>query len=185
MVDCSEFLCEYTDFRDGFLVGSRREALRAHLLACPSCTRYDQVVREGAELVRELPQVFPSEDFNARLQHRLYHLDDELAVERRRTSEVSLAVAIMLAAAIGLSAWAPTVRPKPSVVSLPPVVAHAPLRLEATDLLFRPGPLIRPSPYSASYTSYPVLDRPTTGGMFFRYSPVGSYVNAPAPAAPR
>lgn len=144
MVHCQEFRENYSDFRDGLMSTPRMEALQAHLDACSSCARYDRVVQQGAALLRDLPPVRLSDDFMPRLQHRLYHLDDELAVQRGRASDASVPLMVAIAAAMAAIAWLPTARPRPPVVQLPPAVAHAPHPPKRVPVLFRTGPLLTP-----------------------------------------
>lgn len=174
MVDCSQFLDQYSEFRDGLLPVERMCALQEHLDDCASCARYDRVVEEGIRVFRDLPEVEPSQDFIPRLQHRLYHLEDEMRHPAHHASGTSVAFMLTIAAVIGVSAWMPAVRPRPAVVHLAPVVAHAPLRVEAERVLFRAGPLLTPPPSYASGTAS------ASNLLFYPYSPVGAYVAKPA-----
>lgn len=176
MVDCSEFLEGYSDFRDGLLDAARTESWRAHLAACGSCRRYDRVVRSGTEVVRGLPTLEPSHDFLARLQHRIFHIEEERHSFGRDSSSVSVPLIALIAGVIGASAWFPLMRREPAVVTLPPVVAHAPYRPEAAPQLFRPGPFLSPAPPSLS----PAV--PAMHTLFFPYSPIGSQVANPGRA---
>lgn len=141
MVNCASFLQDYSDFRDGLVSGRRREALALHLASCASCARYDRVVAEGVTVYAGLPEIEPSHDFMPRLQHRIYHLEDDVE-GRGRASGVPLAFTVAIAAAIAMSAWVPLMRPRPATLQLPPVVAHAPHRVEAVEMLFRSGPFL-------------------------------------------
>lgn len=78
--------------------------LSAHAAACASCGRYDRIVRKGTALIRGLPDVQPSENFDLRLQHRILHIQDEDALARPRATG---ATALGIAAAIALLAWSP------------------------------------------------------------------------------
>lgn len=169
MLDCSDFLEEYTGFRDGSLEAARHAALSSHVERCASCARYDRVVRGGVEIVRSLPEIEPSGDFLPRLQHRIYHLEDADALRERRASGASAVLLSGIALAIGATAWAPLMRTSAPVVELPPVVAHAPHKVEALQHLFRAGPL---------------LTAPTAGSapprsLFYEYSPLGRFASTP------
>lgn len=177
MVDCPQFLDEYSEFRDGLLSRDRMRAFQAHLDACESCARYDRVVEQGIRVFRDLPEVEPSQDFIPRLQHRLYHVDEELRRPSSHASGVPLGFTLAIASIIGVSAWMPVVRPRPSLVQLPPVVAHAPHREEAVQVLFHPGPLL-----SAPQPTQP-MSVPAANLLFYRYSPVGSYVAQATPVS--
>ncbi|MDP9348293.1 MAG: zf-HC2 domain-containing protein, partial [Gemmatimonadota bacterium] len=77
-MDCEQFLDGYSDFRDGLLPFEDAVEFEIHLDACESCGRYDRVLRRGADLCRDLPEVEASEDFRARLQDRLHHVAEEM-----------------------------------------------------------------------------------------------------------
>ena len=152
MLDCSDFLKEYSGFRDGSLDGVRMAAMRAHVAHCRPCARYDRVVEGGVDVLRALPAIEPSDDFMPRLQHRIYHIDDAAALRERRASGASAVILGGIAFAIGATAWAPLVRSSPPVVELPPIVAHAPHKVEALEHLFRAGPLLTGSEAGAAVT---------------------------------
>lgn len=140
MVDCSDFLDRYSEFRDGLLEHDVETAFEAHLDSCSSCARYDRVIGQGVGVFRKLPELTPSYDFEARLQYRLFRLEDERAAARNG-SGASLATTMGICAAIALAAWLPTVRPQHSPVRLPPVVAHAPHHYHVEPVIFRAGPI--------------------------------------------
>ena len=176
MVDCSQFLDAYSEFRDGLLSRELMDSHRAHLAACSSCARYDRVVEQGARVFRDLPKVEPSHDFVPRLQHRLYHLEEEMRRPGPHGSGAPLAFTLAIAAIIGASAWMPAMRPRPAEFHLPPVAAHAPHRLLGVQqVMFAPGPLPAPAPLLA-----PAAGPSAANLLFYRYSPVGSYVAQPA-----
>ena len=174
MLDCSEFLDQYSDFRDGLLEEERTAAFHGHLASCSSCARYDRVIGGGVRVLRDLPELTPSFDFEARLQHRIFHLEDTLA-GRHHASGASLVATLGICTAIGLGAWLPTMRGAEEPVRLPPVVAHAPHHFEVAPVLFHSGPLLarrahRPDPVSYQQTtllqsyslSSPVAARPVS-----------------------
>jgi hypothetical protein len=167
-VNCSDFLQDYSSYRDGLGDDRRMGEFQAHLRACDSCARYDRVIGGGVELVRDLEPVEASSDFMDRLQHRIYHVDEEMRVARRASSGASMMVTIAIAALIGATAWAPTIRSEVPVIDLPPVVASAPVRVEPLPSLFRQGPLLTEAP-----PAFRAGDR--SESVFFRYSPLGVY----------
>lgn len=173
MVDCSEFLEGYSDFRDGLLAPEREDACRDHVARCSACARYDRVVRSGAALARELPDLEPSHDFLARLQHRIFHLEEERTWFGRDSSSISVPFLALIAGVMVASAWFPLMRERPAVVLLPPVAAHAPHRVEAVQQLFGPGPFLVPQP-----VAFPQAV-PAVHTLFFRYTPIGSQVAGP------
>ena len=82
-MNCKDFLARHSDWYDGLLEHSAAVRFQLHADACDSCARYDRVVRRGVELVRELPGVELSSDFESRMRHRLYHERDAMAAARR------------------------------------------------------------------------------------------------------
>lgn len=128
-MNCSEFLATFSEYHDGVLSPEEREAFDAHLSACASCRRYREVVERGVKLLRSLPRERPRDDFRPRLQHALYHVDEERI--RRRTSSSSLAGtgAMTLVAAVAILAgilWTPVLFDDVPAVELPPLVVNAP-----------------------------------------------------------
>jgi len=99
---CQESLALYSEYLDGALPEEVRERFEVHLARCESCARYHRVMRKGLRLVRELPDLQPSSDFQDRLQHRIFHLLDEGVAPRRR----GRAGAVLSIAAAGLIAFA-------------------------------------------------------------------------------
>lgn len=79
---CHEFIQRYSEFSDGRLPETEADRFRAHTLICRRCERYDRVIREGRELLSGVPDIEPSHDFRPRLQHRIFHLREELKQER-------------------------------------------------------------------------------------------------------
>jgi len=67
-MDCSEFIERYSEYDDSLLPSGEAAVFRLHLAECPSCARYDRVLRKGRMLARQLPEPAPSEDFVPRLQ---------------------------------------------------------------------------------------------------------------------
>jgi hypothetical protein len=133
MMDCDTFLDGHSDFRDGLLMLPDRVAFQVHLRECDSCARYDRVVHKGVQVLRNQPQLEVSDDFMERLQHRLYHVDDEMANarNRRRRGPVSRGAAAALAAAAAVAAVALVPQlyrgAAPTVTMLPTVAATAPV----------------------------------------------------------
>lgn len=105
-VGCDEYLARHSEYLDGLLSPLAAARLSAHAAACGSCARYDRIVRKGIDLVRDLPDVQPSEDFEQRLQHRIFHMEDAQSLQSR---PAGLAAALGVAAAIALLAWSPMI----------------------------------------------------------------------------
>ncbi len=145
-MECKEFLEGYSAFRDGLLEEAEREAFRAHRERCESCARYDRVVRKGTEVLRDLPPVDPPSDFLARLQHRIYHIEDGIPLGSvfRGGSAAVLAVA-----AVGLLAlaWMPFAVRAPVEVELPTVAVDAPEQRPAARRTAEARELVDPGPF--------------------------------------
>jgi hypothetical protein len=132
-MDCGIFLDGYSDFRDDLLPLPRRVAFEAHLRECASCARYDRVVDGGVQVLRSTEELEVSDDFMERLQHRLYHVDDELAEARARRARgpgagrAARGAAAVAAAVVALALLPPVFsRGAPTVTMLPSVAASAP-----------------------------------------------------------
>lgn len=121
---CSEFLDRYTDFHDGALAPEESGAFHGHMTGCAACRRYDDVVTQGVELLRALPETGPGEDFRARLRHSIYTMQEE---RRRRLGSSARTMPLLGALALfGALFVALTLREEEPVVDLPPIVAEAP-----------------------------------------------------------
>ena len=132
MMDCGTFLEGYSDYRDGLLTLPDRVAFAAHLRDCESCARYDRVVAGGVKVLRDLPELEVAPDFMERLQHRLWHEQDDMAAARarraRRSSRRVAAAGVAAAATIVAAGLAPGMyaRLAPTVTMLPSAAARAP-----------------------------------------------------------
>lgn len=111
-MNCGEFLAGYTDYRDGTVSWEREEDFLTHMEDCGSCARYDRVVRRGADVLRGLPELEVSDDFAERLQHRLYHVDEERSYAGRRAAAGTAMTTLGVAAMIALAAWVPMMLPR-------------------------------------------------------------------------
>lgn len=136
MVDCTEFLDGYSDFRDGCMPAGRSARFETHVKTCDSCARYDRVVGGGVQVFRSLPSLAPSPDFNTRLLGRLYAVDGAVGAHG---SGASLTVTLMICAALGFGAWIPALRDDAGPVRLPAIVAHAPYH-DLTPVLMQSAP---------------------------------------------
>lgn len=122
---CSDFIEGFTEFVDGEADASTLEAARAHRDGCASCRRYETVYLEGRALLRDAETVEVGEDFHPRLQHRLYHVDDERALARSRSGSSSAALLLGAAALVMAAAWTPSFLDEPEV-ELSPIVVDRP-----------------------------------------------------------
>ena len=70
-MDCRKFRDMHALFIDEMCSDLDSFEMRSHMRFCPDCDRHDTVVRRGIMLVRSLPSIRPSPQFNARLSARL------------------------------------------------------------------------------------------------------------------
>lgn len=112
--------------------------MEAHLAHCESCRRYHRVLEDGSSLLRSLPKPELREDFAPRLQHRLYHVQEERSLSEHATSGAPALTVLGIAVLLAAVAWAPMLRGSAPVVQLAPIVVdRAPPRLPAIP----PSPL--------------------------------------------
>ncbi len=139
---CSEFLANYSDFRDQVAGrSSMRRRVLAHMSRCRRCARYHEVIEHGVMQMRASEPVEPSRSFRIGLRRRL--AASVIAGEPNFPVPVRLVGSLILAAAVatlvieGLTRdasepepLAPTARPMPLVRAnpSPPFVTFADLR---------------------------------------------------------
>lgn len=163
-VACNRYLTRHSAYLDGELTAEERLVHEAHEASCASCARYASVLRRGASMLRDLPEIEPSSDFQQRLQHRIYHVQDEvvLAAERtRRMSWLAAAAGVALVAGGGLLVQFLGDRP-PADTRTAAASAGLPANQLADSWTTPPVPLAMPSmpapPVFAGYS--PVVVRP-------------------------
>ncbi len=158
MTSCERFLAGYSAFRDDALPWEERVEFEVHLDECASCARYDRVLRRGAEVYRDLPELEVSDDFSARLQHRIFTEDLETARARGGRSDGAALAALGMAAAIAAAAWdGPAHREAGRVTSQLARLGVAVAELPYHDLVFKKdGPLVATL---AAYTEGDLLAR--------------------------
>jgi hypothetical protein len=153
--------------------------MEGHLDGCPSCRRYDEVLRTGVELLREL-EVEHEDGVPVGTIHRLAL--DAQALERTPAPAslptlAGVAAAVVLAMA-ALASWAPGLfgRGTPEL-DLAPVVATAPAAPQPARAGYLPLPAA--FPFEAAPTGFQTLSR----SLLYRYGgPVQSRaVRASAP----
>ena len=125
-MNCSEFLDGFSDYLDGVGEPAARDAIEGHLAACASCRAYERAYRQGRSLLASFPEVEINEDFHPRLQHRIYHLEDEEALARGAGSATSAAAILGIAIILAVAAWSPLIRPEEPLVELSPIVVSQP-----------------------------------------------------------
>jgi len=128
-MDCSQLIAHYTDYVDGTATSDEIRAMEAHLAGCASCQRYRSVLEHGSALLQALPRVELREDFTERLQHRLYHVQDEHSLSERVMSGAPALTVLGIAVLLTAVAWAPLLHGSaPQIQMAPIVVDRAPTR---------------------------------------------------------
>lgn len=123
---CSEYVERFSEIYDGAASPQVARQADDHLASCPACRRYRRVFERGTQLLRSLPAPDVREDFVPRLQHRIYHVDQD-EVLRRHTNSGATAFAVLgMAVLLVTVAWAPMLRPSAPVVELAPIVVNRP-----------------------------------------------------------
>jgi hypothetical protein len=165
---CSDFLERFTDFLDGEGPEDLRTNAEAHLESCDRCRRYHEVMMQGAAVLRSLPEAQVPDDFQPRLQHRLYHVDDEVALGAHTASGTTVLTVLGMSMLLTALAWSPALRPMAPVVELPPiVVSDPPLTMPPINVIGVRSMIPRPT-----------LDQTGTGlwddaqALLYEYSPL-------------
>jgi hypothetical protein len=103
---CQEFLDGFSSYLDGELESQEVLHWEQHMEQCATCARYDDVMRRGLTLVRELPEIQPSPDFQLRLNRKLWELEMEGGPDQRGPG-LGTAISLAIAASLALIAWSP------------------------------------------------------------------------------
>jgi hypothetical protein len=133
---CTEFVERFSDYHDGAATEAQIREAEEHIAICRSCRRYRDVVARGAALLRSLPEPDVREDFVHRLQHRLYHVDEEAALHRHTMSGTNVLTVFGMALVLTAVAWSPTFREKAPVIELAPIVVSRPPVTRARPVTF-------------------------------------------------
>lgn len=166
-MNCSDFVARFTDYVDGSATRGEIAAMDAHAEGCGSCRRYKTVFEHGASILRTLPQPELMEDFEPRLRHRIYHLDDLRRLSENSASGTPALSVLGIALVLTAVAWSPTLRGELPVVELDPIVVdRAPARsAQRTGERAPDGPF-----WPASFTD---LDRGLwDNAVLYEYSPL-------------
>lgn len=141
---CSDFVARFTDYLDGSAPSEDVQAMDQHVEGCESCRRYKTVIEHGASVLRSLPQPELREDFAPRLQHRLYHVQEERGLSDHVASRAPALTVLGIALVLTAVAWSPVLRGSDPVIELDPIVvdrAPRPLRvLPASTQRVQPAP---------------------------------------------
>lgn len=100
--------------------------MRRHMRDCASCAHHDAIVRRSLMLVRSLPVIEPSPDFQARLEARLR--TTRQITHARRPMQLSFGTFVAIAATVGFAAFLAisSRRETTPEIQLAPVVATLP-----------------------------------------------------------
>ena len=123
-MDCNGFLERFSEFHDGEATDAG--AFEQHMAECAGCRRYADAVKQSLVLLRAVPGVVVGEDFHPRLQHRIYHIQEDLARRRRSASFTRLGVAFAATILLALAVWGPELVRETPQVALPPIVVSDP-----------------------------------------------------------
>ena len=129
-MDCRTFHKLHVAYVDDTLSAVHTAEMHAHVAGCARCARHDTTVRRSLFLVRNLPTIEPSLDFNTRLNARLREIGPASALNHhtaplRRFSWLTAAVAMI--ATIGtLGVASVEFMVPPQQLALAPVVATRP-----------------------------------------------------------
>ena len=133
IMDCTEFLELYSEYRDGLIadpVVERR--LSQHLHMCRRCQRYDARLARAVTVLRSFSDIEPSQRFRRSLRGRL--TQGQAEVEPVMPGSAGLMVGLMVATAVALLFWSGTDRSPVATVAveevqparppLPAAIAH-------------------------------------------------------------
>ena len=142
-MDIKAFLDRYSDYRDGGMTPEEVVEFEKEIAGCSSFSRYHAVMDEGISLLTSLPEAESADDFMPRLRHRLYNVDQGIAITSRWRGG---SAALLGMAGVGILAlfWLPFAATVPLELELPPVAAQAPsgAATAAVPALFRQGPFL-------------------------------------------
>ncbi len=125
--DCKDFIRHFSDHIDGTGSPEIRRAAAAHRDACPKCRRYEEVYLQGRNfLTSAIDEVSVDENFHSRLQHRLFHVDDERALARSTAGFNPSAMVLGAVAMVGVLMGIPLLFEPDPEVELSPIVVSVP-----------------------------------------------------------
>ncbi len=165
-MNCTEVVARFSEYVDGTASPTDAASIDRHLETCGTCRRYRNVLVHGTELLRHLPEPELGEDFEPRLQHRLFHVDDERVLQDHSASGASAMTVLGIALLLTAVAWSPTLFSGAPVVELAPIVVdQAPRRSPVRPAGSLPGVF--------SSKSEPDLNAPLWDGqLLYEYTPL-------------
>ena len=175
-MDCNHFRKHHLAYLDDTLPGDLMASAQHHVMVCNGCAAHDTLVRRSLMVVRSLPTLEPSVDFQERLRARLAACRAETAMQPRpaeytptlpvqRPARAMIAVAA--SAVLGAMAWQAFSEPgaAPELV-MQPVIASRPAPVP-------PNPYLTPAVMQAMSTGNPMWP----AAMLIEDAP-GNIVNA-------
>jgi hypothetical protein len=124
-MDCRSFRDNHSLYVDLRCSAVEEDDFRRHAAECERCARHDMLVRRSLMLVRNLPTIEPSPDFQARLHARLRGEPVLEHAPRRLSYRMVGAIAATLVFALAASSML-YFRSRPDAIMLAPVVATLP-----------------------------------------------------------
>lgn len=138
LMTCSEFVEGASEYLDGTATEARLNDAREHAEDCPACRRYVRVLERGADFLRSLPTPEVNEDFQLRLQHRIYHVDGPAVMGVHSSSGTTAWTVVAMAAILTAAAWSPALWTSSSDVELDPIVVSRPRAVRPATTYFGP-----------------------------------------------
>ena len=129
-MECKGFLDRFSEFYDG--EADDAGAFEQHVTECGGCRRYADTLKRSLTLLRVIPGATVCEDFHPRLQHRIYHLQEDLARRRHGVPFTRLGVVFAVTVLLALAVWGPELVREAPQVALPPIVISEPPPVRAT-----------------------------------------------------
>jgi anti-sigma factor RsiW len=134
-MDCRTFAKRHAAFIDDTLPGVEMAAVREHLSECARCARRDADVRRALLVLKNLPPIEVSEEFQDQLRARLSA--EASAPPARARADGGLmkwaAAAALLIAIVGVRTWPEAVSRKTAPTRLPPVFASLPATVDGAE----------------------------------------------------
>jgi hypothetical protein len=168
---CSEFIQNFSDFIDETGPSDTRESAARHRDACARCRRYEEVFHRGRSLLTaSIEEVAVDEDFHPRLQHRLYHVDDERALARSRAGFHPSVMVLGAVAVVGVLVGLPLLFEPDPEVELSPIVVSVPAPRPLG--LRMPLPTLLPASFSPAALELDGNDLwRQSAALFYEYAP--------------
>lgn len=167
-MNCSDVVTRFTDYLDGVSTPAEAAAIEEHLERCSTCVRYRNVLVHGAELLRTLPQPELRDDFEPRLKHRLYHVDDERALTAHAASGAPAMTVLSIALLLTAVAWSPTLFLRAPTIELPVIVVDDP-PARGSD---RPVSVTPPGVFSTTQPEPDLEEGLWANQLIYDYSPL-------------